>query len=104
MNAASVAAVSTIMDNPKPRANNPAPICSPRLAQVRVFAVNDNGTAMTTENAAMPMTEPIPNSAMNTKPLAALGAVEAVSATSAADPASPCIMPTLKLRRQLLSV
>ena len=87
---------------PNPRANNPAPVCSPRLAQVSVFAVNDSGTAIAMENAAIPTIEPSPNSAMNSRPLAALGAVEAVSATSAAEPASPCIMPTPKDRRQLL--
>ena len=51
----------------------------------------------------MPAIEPSPNSTMKATPVARCGAVEAASATRAAEPASPCIMPTARLRPQLPS-
>ncbi len=73
---------------------------TPALTRVSDRAVIEIGTAITADNAAMPMIDPAPNTAMKTNPRPGASNVVAVNTTRAAVPASPCISPTRNVRSQ----
>ena len=79
---------------------NPTAAWTPALTRVSDRAVSEIGTAITADNAAMPMIDPTPNTPMKMNPRPGVSNVVAVKTTSAAVPASPCISPTRNVRSQ----
>ncbi len=67
---------------------NPTAAWTPVLTRVSDRAVSEIGTAITADNATMPMIDPAPNTAMKMNPRAGASNVVAVNTTRAA--AAPC--------------